>query len=143
MAVKTIEPGSVYGSLTVIGPGEPIRYQNRLVSTSQCRCACGHTLLVRNDRLRQGRQTSCRQGPCRKPRASRNRAIETEVGTKAPQPLVADAAPTKASAWSTEMYGMPAHVKPRVGVPSAQERKARREYYKRWQDRLSAARSAI
>lgn len=146
---KLIEPGTQFGTLTVIAVGEPIRYRNSSVSTSRCRCAaCGQILLVRNDRLRQGRQTSCQRGPCRKSRGSKTKSTSTPRVTEVnatPQPLIVDetSTPMKASAWSTEMFGMPDHVRPRTGAPTAQERKARREYFAAWQARMNAARSAI
>lgn len=43
------EPGSKFGKLTVIGPGEPMTEGGRSrVATSICVCACGNTVTLRN-----------------------------------------------------------------------------------------------
>jgi hypothetical protein len=49
--------GGVFGRLTVIGKS-PLRTRFRTVLWI-CRCACGQSVLVRSEKLRQGRTRSC------------------------------------------------------------------------------------
>ena len=58
---KPIPPGTVFGNLTVLGPGTPRKYAFHagLHSTSICRCTCGKTIEEYNSRLRDGSRRTC------------------------------------------------------------------------------------
>ena len=58
MRRKTIPPGTKYGHLTVIAPGEPRKSGNH-PSTSICECECGKRVVVENGELKRGNIKSC------------------------------------------------------------------------------------
>ena len=53
----TIQPGTVFGELTVIGPAEDDLKNH--ASRSLCRCSCGEIKVIRNNSLRTGKSRSC------------------------------------------------------------------------------------
>lgn len=58
MTSKIIPPGTKYGHLTVIAPGEPRKSGNH-PSTSICKCECGKQIVVENAELKRGHWKSC------------------------------------------------------------------------------------
>lgn len=63
---KQIPPGTVFGHLTVIAPGEPLNKPTR-PSTSICECVCGKKIVAENAELKRGNKKSCgcRHEECR------------------------------------------------------------------------------
>jgi hypothetical protein len=55
-----IEPGTIFGKLTVVGPGAPhVRKSGLAEATSQCLCKCGTLKDIQNGSLRNGTRVSC------------------------------------------------------------------------------------
>jgi len=52
MAVEPLQPGQVFGRLTVIGKGDKPK-------TTECECTCKTRIIVRTNNLRMGRVQSC------------------------------------------------------------------------------------
>lgn len=60
MPRKPVEPGTVFGYLTAIGPGPDLHGKDGVnVTTTVCRCVCGKEITVRNSNLRGGSTKSC------------------------------------------------------------------------------------
>lgn len=56
MAIKTIEPGTVFGHLTVWGQPGSNKHGQAMYA---CRCTCGKTAIVAGYKLRRGEAKSC------------------------------------------------------------------------------------
>lgn len=60
MPRKPVTPGTTFGYLVAVGPGEDLRGTDRAnVPTTICKCICGKEITVRNSNLKRGTTKSC------------------------------------------------------------------------------------
>lgn len=79
MKYSEIEPGTVFGKLTVVRPVDVRDSQGRRIGMSECRCSCGAVIQVRNSSLRNGNTKSC---GCSRIESIRNRCTTHGDGNR-------------------------------------------------------------